>query len=323
MVPSRADSPMSTDAKLGKTDSVINLTRSSLYGIYNDNSELNLNKDYDSMDILPLNDRPYVRAQELEDISHKGSKGRSNARPQSYAHKVLTFAGKIMVLSLCAFLYNEATKHIHNRHIESSVLSEQPLLMSTIFLSRLVHNVKEKVTTPLRKVLFLPQNSYADYIVALVLQGSIMGLVHPIMDSILPPTLTKRLLSSNPNNLQTKGNIWNDLLRSLVTFLGISYAVRKIEWSSSLQALMVWSLLNPGLWLLLDGTISGFLSSVAVAGLACVCVYYQDPTMTVDLSQVNLPKENAEMISPWLWVGSFFFCSLIIFGKIGRGLFSR
>lgn len=146
-----------------------------------------------------------------------------------------------------------------------------------------------------------------------------MSLIHPIMDYLLPASFTKRLLSSNPDpNKNRNVNLFNDMIRLLITFLGISYAIRNIEWTSSLQISMIWSLLNPGLWLLLDGTASGFISSLGGASGACLLVYIQNFEI-FKLAELA-SKEN--VIALWMWIGSFFFCGLIIFGKLGRALFS-
>ena len=66
------------------------------------------------------------------------------------------------------------------------------------------------------------------------------------------------------------------MIRSSVAFLGVSYAIRNIEWSSFLQVAIIYSLVSPGLWLLLDGTISGLIGSLVVSIAACSVVYYQN-----------------------------------------------
>ena len=58
-----------------------------------------------------------------------------------------------------------------------------------------------------------------------------MASFHPILDYYLPKSLTKRLLSSNPNpsSSTSYSTLINDLIRSSVAFLGVSYAIRNMN----------------------------------------------------------------------------------------------
>lgn len=325
MLNSVSNSGTSTPNIMEKTDSVVNLTKPSLYGIYNDNSLLNLNKESEDVDEYMENSKLYLKSQP-QPIGKEDSSPAipaASKKPQvSLVVIVVRTAVKIAILAVAAYLYNETTKHIHNNHIQMSTLTYKPLFITNMFLSNFIHKLKPfsgYTTTTFYSV------NWIDNFLALSIQGLIMALIHPIMDYILPKSLTRRLLSSDPNSNGSKdANLFNDLVRALVTFLGISYAVRKIEWSSSLQVLMIWSLLNPGLWLLLDGTISGFLASLLMATSACLCVYMQNYELVVQYSnQFFQLGTDDDFIATWLYIGSFFFCGLIIFGKLGRGLFGH
>lgn len=279
-----------------KTDSVVNLTKPSLYGIYHDNLFVDLNKE--------------------ENYTPKAPPKPASPVPVSSSVSVLALAAKIAVLPVAAFLYNKLTTQIHNQHIET-LSGAKPLLVTNQVLSDLVESLKPS------HLLSLHMPAAADNAVSLLAEGLVMGLMHPVMDHILPDFMTRRLLTSNPDGRRTSpATLFHDLMRLLITFLGISYAVRNVEWSSSLQVLIVWLLLNPGLWLLLDGTISGFISSVSVAALACLGVYIQSHD-TIH-SFFNLVVMNSDdFFAIWLWTGSFFFCGLILFGKLGRALFGN
>lgn len=326
MLSSVSNSGTSTPRVMEKTDSVVNLTKPSLYGIYNDNSLLNLNKESEDVDEYIENSKLYVNPRggtsgQGKAFQDDGSTSSSKPGDSTFVRGVKTIV-KIFVLAGAAYLYNEATKHIHNNHIQVSRLTYEPLFITNMFLSKFIHNLKPFSMYVLKSTTSI---NWIDNLLALMIQGLIMGLIHPIMDYILPSSLTKRLLSSDPNaNQRRDAHLLNDLIRSLVTFLGISYAVRKIEWSSALQVLIIWSLLNPALWLLLDGTISGFLSSLIIATLACTCVYLQNYNLIEQYAnQFFQLGKNDDFIAIWLWVGSFFFCGLIIFGKLGRALFGH
>lgn len=138
-------------------------------------------------------------------------------------------------------------------------------------------------------------------------------MVVPLLDWVWSPG-SYRLLSSNPNRFKFNKSLINELVRSCLTFLGINYAIRNLNWSSFLQISIVWSMLNPGLWLLLDGTVNGFLGSLLVATLVCSAVYWKNHHLFLAMIW------DGEFLAIWLWIGSFIFGGGIVFGKIGRCL---
>lgn len=292
-----------------KTDSIINLTKPSLYGIYNDNSVLNLNKDIEDTEID-------ITIRKVSDSSNSPTSG-DLSNPLNRPHNLfrLPIGVKILILAACAFIYNEITKHINYNHFNGNNLASFPLTITNVFIFSLFEKFKFGRYIKIDSV----AGEATEELVALALQGCFMGLIVPALDKILPSAFSKRLLSSNPTPGQGRSysNIFNDIVRSAITFLGISYAIRKIEWTSFLQVSIVWSLLNPGLWLLLDGTISGFLASLVVSFIACATVYFENYAFVTQYQTF----ENEESIALGLWIGSFLFCGIIIFGKIGRGLF--
>lgn len=323
LLSSVSSSGASTPRNMEKTDSVTNLTRSSLYGIFNDNSSLNLSRDFDDvqngiyLETKNSSGKPNSGIN-LQPLSHSTSLNNSReAKSPSFAIKLVKLVSKLVVITVSAYLYNEITDHIHNNHSEGNDLMMEPILFTQYFLRNFIINLR-----PLGHLMTFKQDTsffVFNQTLALLIQGLIMSLIHPIMDYLLPAEFTKRLLSSNPDpNKNKNANLLNDLIRLLITFLGISYAIRKIEWTSTLQISMIWSLLNPGLWLLLDGTASGFISSLGGATGACVLVYLQNFQI---FELTNLTSEE-NIIAIWLWIGSFFFCGLIIFGKLGRALFA-
>ncbi|CAI5758545.1 unnamed protein product [Candida verbasci] len=304
--PSQSGTSTPVNGKMEKTDSILNLTQPELFGIYKNDSFVNLNKDIDDTSELEI------------DIGPTKSKEKKTTKiNQPEPTTGFPFIIKLFFLSSSAFLYNEITKHINYNHFNENQLVNFPLTITHFFLYGFVSKFKISNYTKI-------DNEFGqtlDSILALTLQGLLMASLHPIMDRILPKFLTKRLLSSNPHpgSSTSYSNLFNDLIRSCITFLGISYAIRKIEWTSFLQVSIIWSLINPGLWLLLDGTISGFLSSFIVSFLACVLIYWENYHFIVQYSNYT----TDDLIALWLWIGSFFFCGIIIFGKIGRGLFGK
>ncbi|KAK6455199.1 insulin-induced protein-domain-containing protein [Scheffersomyces xylosifermentans] len=313
MTSSAVNSGASTP-RMEKSDSVVNLTKPSLYGIYNDDSLLNLSKDINESDIeINMIKSDSVSSTNSESTATSESSGRRESKSMA---KLPIFI-KILILSSSAFIYNEITKHINYNHFGGNQLANFPLTITNVFVFSLLEKLKLGHYVPIQGEFI----EVADLVFALTVQGLTMSLVHPVMDLVLPNNFSKRLLSSNPypHASTSYSNLFNDLLRASITFLGISYAIRKIEWSSFLQVSIIWSLMNPGLWLLLDGTLSGFVSSLVVSAGACVLVYFDNYALVNEY--FNHEQENS--IAIWLWVSSFFFCGLIIFGKIGRGLFGN
>ena len=285
----------STPVRMEKTDSVVNLTKPELYSLYRDESVLNLNLE-DDLVILEKK-----KMEEATDASAR----------EGQVHSNISIVNKLLVLGLSSYIYCEITKHININHFGESDLIKNPLNLS----NKLIFSVLDKFNLS-NYIAILSQKDFqlVNHTLSCLLQGIFMSSVVPILDSVLPKSFSKRLLSSNPNGRQQ--NLTNELVRSSIMFLGISYAIRKLEWNNFLQVSIVWSLLNPSLWLLLDGTITGFLASLFISAGACSIIYFENSTMMAKLLAVQ-PEDT---LATWLWIGSFFFCGLIIFGKIGRGL---
>lgn len=316
---------------MDRTDSMINLTKPELYSYYQNDSFVNMENDLtDSTSDLEFK----VSRRLPNEVDGNGRSVSNNFIATSNANDAFQFPFivKLIILSSSAYLYNEITRHINYDHFNDKQLASFPLTITHVFLYSFVS--KFKLGNYIENIDTSELGRALDGIFALTLQGLLMASLHPIFDRLLPKIFTKRLLSSNPiqsapstsSTLSTSStssstslsntNFMNDLIRTCITFLGISYAIRKIEWSSFLQVSIIWSLINPGLWLLLDGTISGFLSSLLVTALCCIIIYLQNTHIITSYS-----KTTNDVIALWLWIGSFFFCGIIIFGKIGRGLF--
>lgn len=294
---------------MAKTDSLVNLTQPELYGIYRNDSDTSLSKEFeeDSAEIeFKVNSR-------LNKPTTTATSSSSEAKhfKNEELDKYLPLPLKIVVLTLASFIYNEVTSQISFNRTQSNY----PLTIKHLFkISSYIH-LDDYLA-------FVGQSKYGhliDETFALVIQGLVMASFHPILDYYLPKSLSKRLLSSNPNpsSSTSYSTLINDLIRSSVAFLGVSYAIRNIEWSSFLQVAIIYSLVSPGLWLLLDGTISGLIGSLVVSIGACSVIYYQNYQYLNGVGDVS----SVELVAIWLWIGSFVFGGLIVFGKLGRFLF--
>lgn len=292
-----------------KSDSVVNLTKPSLYSIYNDNSETALSKD-----------------EEIED-NEPGLYPTQTAIPPQEEYEPLfdgpfyLFAIKMLIKCtvMAAFvgLYNEATKYIRTSHIKIDANTFQPLYLSETMLTNTVRAFTP-VSSGLKYFGVYNINPIYDYLVLLFVQGIVMGGLVPLIDYSMPKEQNFRIFSSNPDPKKRNDPsvIFNEILRLIITFLGVSYAIRHIEWASPFQVSAVWSSLNPILWLLLDGTTGGLLGAVSITGYGGILVYFINLTL-LEATEMEFPDISAL----WLWVGSYFFCGIIIFGKLGRAIF--
>ncbi|KAL8943233.1 MAG: hypothetical protein Q9211_001051 [Gyalolechia sp. 1 TL-2023] len=136
------------------------------------------------------------------------------------------------------------------------------------------------------------------------------------------------------------GADWNPAVRSIGAFVGIAFAIRKLPWQSTLQVSLTLAMVNPALWYLIDRSKPGlFLSAlVGVAGTAVL--------LGVNPSIVPAPPAPSheahgatsmntfydystfregrlisnESIAVSTWIASVLFCSSVCFGNIGRQL---
>ncbi|KAK1832358.1 putative insig domain-protein [Podospora conica] len=114
---------------------------------------------------------------------------------------------------------------------------------------------------------------------------------------------------------------WALVVRGIGAFVGIVFAIRRLPWTSTMQASLTLALANPVLWYLIDRSKPGFLLSAAVgvAGAAGVVGGrgWGNGTAVVE----EMGAEGAgEVVETGIWVVSVLFCSCVCFGNIGRRL---
>ncbi|KAL9129923.1 MAG: hypothetical protein Q9217_001771 [Psora testacea] len=134
------------------------------------------------------------------------------------------------------------------------------------------------------------------------------------------------------------GADWNPVVRSIGAFVGIAFAIRKLPWQSTLQVSLTLALVNPVLWYLVDRSKPGFLLSLIV-GLAGTAVAFGVNPEIVPAPAAPSPKADMggdishegyglmhgalisnESIGVGTWIASVLFCSSVCFGNIGRRL---
>ncbi|PGH32897.1 hypothetical protein GX50_04309 [[Emmonsia] crescens] len=121
---------------------------------------------------------------------------------------------------------------------------------------------------------------------------------------------------------------WNQVVRSIGAFVGIAFAIRKLPWQSTLQVSLTLALVNPFLWYLIDRSKPGFMLSTAVGLLGMVMLLGINPDVVPAPNVESVNSGNGEgmlfasqeSIAVGTWIASVLFCSCVCFGNIGRRL---
>ncbi|KAK2752337.1 hypothetical protein FQN55_007377 [Onygenales sp. PD_40] len=130
---------------------------------------------------------------------------------------------------------------------------------------------------------------------------------------------------------------WNPVVRSIGAFVGIAFAIRKLPWQSTLQVSLTLALVNPVLWYLIDRSKPGFMLSMAVGLVGMVTLLGINPDVvpppatpspnvsstagqSTDANGPSIMFVSQESIAVGTWIASVLFCSCVCFGNIGRRL---
>ncbi|CDO96604.1 unnamed protein product [Kluyveromyces dobzhanskii CBS 2104] len=179
-----------------------------------------------------------------------------------------------VVLSAAGIAYHELSKNLHDNHELHNDFTSQPLLLGATIAQSLSFGYVP------------PWTFYA-------IEGILFGSFVPIIDWLLGS------FDTNPITISS-------VLRSTNAMLGVSFGIRRIEWSSSLQASGAWFLLNVILWLFFDGTFTMLASGLTVGLITCVTCYQH----VTDSAQL-------------LYFVDFYFLGLLFFTRLGKYLYRR
>ncbi|OCK79364.1 hypothetical protein K432DRAFT_383162 [Lepidopterella palustris CBS 459.81] len=144
------------------------------------------------------------------------------------------------------------------------------------------------------------------------------------------------------------GEQWNPVVRSIGAFVGIAFAIRKLPWQSTLQVSITLALVNPALWYILDRSKPGLTLSTVVSVVLTSILLLAKPDV---VPSPTVPAANATLLPNGLqrngngngkgetpasdlfagvvsyeslgvatWIASVLFCSCVCFGNIGRRL---
>ncbi|KAI0526466.1 hypothetical protein F5B22DRAFT_159157 [Xylaria bambusicola] len=181
--------------------------------------------------------------------------------------------------------------------------------------------------------------------------GLILGCLLPYVDGLWERSMGDvddgeviETESDGSKNLRRKTD-WALAVRGIGIFIGIAYAIRKLQWDSTLQLSLCLALVNPALWFLIDGSIPGFIVSTAVGitGSALLTGFQPDmvpvPAMLSTSAHGGLYSlhpnasahyagaepmfgglANQQTFAMGIWTLNVLFCCCVVFGNVGRWL---
>ncbi|KAJ5666101.1 uncharacterized protein N7477_008549 [Penicillium maclennaniae] len=285
----------STSTSVSRTGSILNLTSSTLYGIYQPTAFNGLRGE-DS----PWGTEANSPAAETPPGAHaaRGREGmfRGVILPQVVSSALLFGFG---------IVYGVITVHLHHNHWITPVKLEN------------VHYY----------------DSW-QYLGSWGLAGIALGNILPWLDSWRETDESYQAKASSEEG-QDRTPSWVTVARSIGAFVGIAFAMRRLPWESTTQASLTLALANPVLWYLIDRTWTGFalFAVVGIAGMSAVLGLKPQliPASTgpsVGSAFLNgTGWENTmgagitqESMAVRTWVASVIFCACVCFGNIGRQL---
>ncbi|KAJ5426921.1 hypothetical protein N7465_001991 [Penicillium sp. CMV-2018d] len=309
----QADASNSTN--VSRTGSVMNLTSSTLYGIYSptafegyrdESSPWGTEANSPTAEFPP---EPLQRAAEKSAIEPRRMALRRTRSRLSHG----LFRGVILPQALSSVLlfgfglaYGVITVHLHDNYWITPVKLES------------IH--------------------YYDswqYLGFWGLAGIALGNLLPWLDSWREGESDSKLAGANEEDSEDRTPSWVTVARSVGAFVGIAFAMRRLPWESTTQASLTLALANPVLWYLIDRTRTGFVLStiVGLAGMGVVLGLKPElvPASTgpslgasllngTGLENVLGAGITQESIAVRTWVASVIFCASVCFGNVGRQL---
>ncbi|KAK1999847.1 insulin-induced protein [Colletotrichum falcatum] len=173
------------------------------------------------------------------------------------------------------------------------------------------------------------------YLTVWGLFGVALGGLLPWFDGVWEDTFGKEEEAGTSPEDTSPVKDWALVVRSIGAFVGIVFAIRKLPWASTMQVSLTLALVNPFLWYLIDRSKPGFLLSAAVGLAGSTMLMGINPDIMPTPSSLTYRNESEraysdpitfgglasqETIETGIWMLSVLFCSCVCFGNIGRRL---
>ncbi|EPS28754.1 hypothetical protein POX_f07834 [Penicillium oxalicum] len=297
---------------VSRTGSILNLTSSTLYGIYSPTAFDSLRDESspwgtESYDPASQPSEPAQRSAEKNALdSRRFALQRTRSRLSQGMFRGVLLPQMLSSALLFGFglVYGVITVHLHDNHW----------------------------ITPVK----LENTHYYDswqYLGFWGLAGIVLGNTLPWLDRWRESDVAEDDAKEEDDVNRTPS--WVAVARSVGAFVGIAFAMRRLPWESTTQASLTLALANPVLWYLIDRTTTGFVLSTTVGVAGMSLVLGMKPEMipastgstfgTTLLNGTGLENTlgaevSQESIAVRTWVASVLFCACVCFGNIGRQL---
>jgi len=311
--PSPLLSPARPDETPSRTHSIMNLTSSTLLGIY---SPTGYSEDRDEPS-TPWGTGAETPNPAVEFPTYRKKSAAPLPPVPSGISTVLSLGIRSITLFGLGMLYGLLVRHLHD---------DQQLAPFQV----------EGIIKPRNDWRYL-----AFWGVAGVALGSLLPWVDTLWeDNFESPSTLKGVREGTPekeeelNSSGLFGADWTPVIRSVGAFVGIAFAIRKLPWTSTLQASLTLALVNPVLWYIIDRSKPGFILSTAVGFTGTGLLLVSNPNIMP--SPASSPKNSTiqhqntvddfgryisrENIEGGIWIMSVLFCSCVCFGNVGRRL---
>jgi hypothetical protein len=328
--------PASGSTTPARTRSILNLTSSTLFGIYQPTSD-GQDTPFGSGAQTPAVDSRHSsfdftrshRPAEASALANGSFKKTHQPRPpqpkprkQTLSAQLLPILVRDVVLLATGVLYGLLVSHLHDR---------QQIAPVKLDINRLS----------------LP------YLGAWAIAGLVLGEALPWLDRSLTAS-TREGTSQHQTAGDKQYDVgrqskmprgWNKVIRPVGMFVGISFAIRKLPWQSTQQLSLTLALANPALWYLIDRSVSGFILPSVIAIVGTTILVALNPSLVPasaplgyeasflarnatgllagPSSELVLGVFSPEFVGVWTWIASVLFVSSVCFGNIGRQLTPR
>jgi len=328
----RSDGRSETDAAgLGRTDSVMDLTSSTLYGIYSPTGYSNEREEPSTpWGTGDESQGDTINENSLFSLSSRAT--RPPIRRRSSHHVIhMTWPNYLANLTL------------------RTVLLFCIGMGYGLLVTRL-HDDQQLAPFPVEGI--IKPSYYRTYLIFWGIVGVGLGSLLPWVDGLWEdPTLLSDSVVDDSSHTGEKDETvivnggltqdWNPAVRSIGAFVGIAFAIRKLPWSSTLQVSLTLALVNPVLWYLVDRSKTGFFLSAAVGLIGTAALLFLNPEMmpspavapsfSARINNVTAAQDaetysgliSQETFECGTWIISVLFCSCVCFGNIGRWLALR
>ncbi|KAH0597156.1 hypothetical protein MHUMG1_05466 [Metarhizium humberi] len=315
-------------ASLSRPQSLLNLTSSTLMGIYSEaasNSRDRLFNGYDESDTpWGTGARTPIRRPSIDEATYELMRDRSHV-----PRRISSFGPYAQV--------EQTVSHSAVGSITSLALRGTLLFVLGLGYGALVtrlHNEQNQLPPMPDDSILKPGNNWK-YLTFWGVAGIGLGSLLPWFDKLWEDTFGNEGDDSVVDKGASPGTDWALVMRAIGAFVGIIFAIRKLAWVSTLQVSATLALVNPLLWWLIDRSKPGFVLSAAVGLTGSILLLGVDPEIMPAPS--GLPTRNSsnpfnsdplalgglatqETVETGVWMLSVLFCSCLCFGNIGRRL---